>query len=168
MDMTSARPLEKHSAIGCGIVVFHRRLLLDGLERKDMIELTRQCLSLDRGGRKRLLKLLQESLDRPEPTDEPRFKTLYEIATGMFGNGILTGSRKYNLVLARSFIVYQMHNEGYTYQLIGKYLVRHHASAIHMYKRMENIFDYPDYYALEISYWKEFQKRLKEKDNERI
>lgn len=114
------------------------------------------------------MKLLQESLERVEPNGDERFQTLYKIAKEMFGNGILTGSRNYNLVLARSFIVYQMHNEGYTYQMIGKYLVRHHASAIHMYKRMENIFDYPDYYALEISYWKEFQKRLKEKDNERI
>lgn len=131
-----------------------------------MTELTRHCLSLDRGGRERLLKLLQESLDRPEPTDESRFKILYEIATGMFGNGILTGSRNYNLVLARSFIVYQMHNEGYSYPSIGKHLVRHHTAAIHMYKRMENIFDYPNYYALEISYWNQFQKRLKEKDNE--
>lgn len=132
------------------------------------MEITRQCLSLNRSKREKLVKLLQESLERVEPNGDERFQTLYKIAKEMFGNGILTGSRNYNLVLARSFIVYQMHNEGYTYQMIGKYLVRHHASAIHMYKRMENIFDYPDYYALEISYWKEFQKRLKEKDNERI
>lgn len=129
-----------------------------------MTELAKQCLSLDRGKRERLAKLLQDSLNRPEPTDESRFQTLYEIAKGMFGNGILTSSRDYNLVLARSFIVYQMHNEGYSYPSIGKHLVRHHASAIHMYKRMENIFDYPEYYAIEISYWKEFKKKLKEKE----
>lgn len=132
-----------------------------------MTELAKQCLSLDRGKRERLAKLLQDSLNRPEPTDESRFQTLYEIAKGMFGNGILTSSRDYNLVLARSFIVYQMRNEGYSYQSIGKHLVRHHASAIHMYKRMENIFDYPEYYAIEISYWKEFKKKLKEHDKSR-
>lgn len=132
-----------------------------------MTELAKQCLSLDRGKRERLAKLLQDSLSRPEPTDESRFQTLYEIAKGMFGNGILTSSRDYNLVLARSFIVYQMRNEGYSYQSIGKHLVRHHASAIHMYKRMENIFDYPEYYAIEISYWKEFKKKLKEHDKSR-
>ena len=132
-----------------------------------MTELQKQCLSLDRGKRERLVKLLQDSLNRPEPTDESRFQTLYEIAKGMFGNGILTSSRDYNLVLARSFIVYQMRNEGYSYQSIGKHLVRHHASAIHMYKRMENIFDYPGYYAIEISYWKEFKKKLKEHDKSR-
>lgn len=132
-----------------------------------MTELAKQCLSLDRGKREGLVKLLQDSLSRPEPTDESRFQNLYEIVKGMFGNGILTRSRDYNLVLARSFIVYQMHNEGYSYQSIGKHLVRHHASAIHLYKRMENIFDYPDYYALEISYWNEFQKKLKEHDKSR-
>lgn len=129
-------------------------------------ELTRQCLSLDRVKRERLARLLQESLVKPEPTDESRFHTLYEVATKMFGNGILTGSRNYNLVLARSFIVYQMHNEGYSFPVIGKLLVRHHTSAIHMYRRMEIIFDYPDYYAREISYWKEFRKLLKEKEDE--
>lgn len=132
-----------------------------------MTELQKQCLSLDRGKRERLVKLLQDSLSRPEPTDESRFQTLYEIVKGMFGNGILTRSRDYNLVLARSFIVYQMHNEGYSYQSIGKHLVRHHAAAIHMYKRMENIFDYPDYYALEMAYWNEFKKKLKEHDKSR-
>ena len=132
-----------------------------------MTELTRQCLSLSRDKRERLTKLLQESLSVPEPTDEVRFKVLYDIATEMFGNGILTGSRDYNLVLARRFIVYQMHNEGYSYPIIGKFLVRHHSSAIHMYKQMENIFDYPEYYALEIAQWNQFTKRTKEYDKTR-
>lgn len=113
------------------------------------------------------MRLLQESLVRPEPTDESRFHTLYEVATKMFGNGILTGSRNYNLVLARRFIVYQMHNEGYSYPRIGKHLVRHHASMIYMYKSMEDIFDYPDYYEYEISMWKEFQRRIKEKEQQK-
>lgn len=127
-------------------------------------ELTRECLSLERGKRERLARLLQESLVRPEPTDESRFHTLYEVATKLFGNGILTGSRNYNLVLARRFIVYQMRNEGYSYPQIGRHLVRHHASIIYMYKSMEDIFDYQDYYEYEVSMWKEFQRILKEKE----
>lgn len=132
-----------------------------------MKELTRQCLLLNRTKRARLIKTLQESLDIPEPTDESRFQVLYGIVTEIFGNGILTGCRNYNLVLGRSFIAYQMHGEGYSFPTIGKHLIRHHASIIHMYKRMENIFDYPDYYALEISHWNEFQKKLKEHDTSR-
>lgn len=136
-------------------------------EGTTMTELTRQCLSLNRAKRERLLRLLQESLSIQEPTDEKRFKVLYDMATEMFGNGILTGSRDYNLVLARRFIVFQMHNEGYSYPTIGKFLVRHHSSAIHMYKQMENIMDYPEYYALELAQWNQFQKRLKEYDKTR-
>ena len=132
-----------------------------------MTELTRQCLSLNRVKRERLIKLLQESLDK-EPNAENRFKVLYDIATRIFGNGILTRCRNYNLVLGRSFIAYQMHGEGYSFPTIGKHLIRHHASIMHMYKRMENIFDYPDYYALEISHWNEFQKKIKEHDRIRI
>ena len=132
-----------------------------------MTELTRQCLSLNRSKRERLARLLQESLEKPEPSGDERFQILYKVATEMFGNGILTGSRDYNLVLGRRFIVYQMHNEGYSYPTIGKYLVRHHASAIHMYKQMENIFDYPEYYALEVLQWNQFQKKIKEYDKTR-
>lgn len=132
-----------------------------------MTELTRQCLSLDRGKRERLARLLQESLENPEPTDEVRFKELYDIATEIFGNGILTGSRDYYLVLARRFIVYQMHNEGYSYPTIGKFLVRHHSSAIHMYKQMEIVFEYPKMYELEMSYWTLFQQKLKEKEDDK-
>ena len=133
-----------------------------------MTELTKKCLELNRTKRERLARILQESIERPEPTnDKDRFNILYKIATEMFGNGILTGCRNYNLVLGRRFIVYQMHSEGYSYPVIGKHLIRHHASAMHMQKMMENIFDYPDYYGLELAHWKEFQKRLKEYDETR-
>ena len=130
-----------------------------------MRELTRQCLSLNRTKRERLARILQESVERPEPCDDKdRFQVLYKIATEMFGNGILTRCREYNLVLARQFIVFQMHGEGYSYPVIGKHLIRHHSSAIHMYKQMENIFDYPEYYVSEIAQWNQFRKRVKEYD----
>lgn len=133
-----------------------------------MTELIRKCLTLNRGKRRRLLRVLTESLETPEPMDDKdRFKVLYDITTEMFGNGILTGCRDYNLVLARRFIVYQMHTEGYSYPVIGKHLIRHHASAIHMHKKMMEIFDYPEYYALEIARWNQFQKRLEEYDKTR-
>ena len=133
-----------------------------------MTELTKQCLSLNRANRERLVKILQESMLKPEPAgDKVRFQTLYNIATAIFGNGILSGSRNYNLVLGRRFIVYQMHSEGYSYPVIGKNLGRHHASMIQMHRMMENVFDYPQYYDLEMAYWKDFQKRIKEHDETR-
>lgn len=103
----------------------------------------------------------------PEPIDDnERFCTLYNIATDIFGNGILTGRRDYNLVLGRRFISYQMHQEGYSYTVIAKHLVRHHSSIMHMQKQMANVLELPNYYALEIAKWNDFQKRIKEYDEQ--
>lgn len=130
-----------------------------------MTELTRQCLSLNRSRRERLARLLQESLKMPEPSDDTRFNTLYEIATEMFGIGILTSSRNYQLTLGRRFIAYQMVQDGYSYSAVGRYLIRHHASIMHMCRMMEDVLRFQ--FKPEMSYWNEFQKRLKEKEDEK-
>lgn len=130
-----------------------------------MTELTRQCLSLNRSKRERLVRLLQESLEKPEPADDTRFQTLYEITTDMFGNGILTSSRDYELTLGRRFIAYQMVQEGYSYSAVGRYLVRHHSSVMHMCRMMEDALRFQ--FKPEMAYWLLFQKRLNEKDNEK-
>ena len=130
-------------------------------------ELTKQCLNLSMQDRKRLIRLLQESVDNPKPLDEGRFGVLYAIATEMFGNGILTSSRNYNLVLGRRFISYQLIVEGFSYSDIGRNLIRHHASIMHCRKMMEDYFKYPEMFKLELAYWNEFQKRLNEHDKTR-
>lgn len=131
-----------------------------------MTELTRQCLSLDRGKRERLARLLQESLARPEPTDDKRFRVLYEAATRMLGQGILSNSRDYTLVLGRRFIAYQMIEEGYSYSTIGRFLSKSHSSIMHMQKMMDDVFRYPEAFKLELAYWKQFQSILKENNND--
>ena len=133
-----------------------------------MTELTRRCLSLNRKNREHLIKILQDSLEGKEHCEVDRFKVLYEIATDIFGQGILTSSRDYPFVLARRFIVYQMREEGYSYSSIGRHLIRHHASVIHMQKMMEDIFQHPHIFSLEMTYWDMFQKKIKEYEtNER-
>lgn len=127
-----------------------------------MTELTRRCLSLNRQSREHLIKALQESLNEKEYCNEERFRTLYNVATEIFGQGILTRSRDFLLVLARRCIVHQMREEGYSYPAIGKHLIRHHASIIHMQKMMEDVFSYPQVFSLEMTYWNMFQKKLKE------
>lgn len=127
-----------------------------------MTELTRRCLSLNRKNREHLIKVLQESLEEKEHCCDERFQILYKIATDMFGQGILTSSRDFSLVLGRRFIVHQMREEGYSYPAIGKHLIRHHASVIHMQKMMEDVFRYPQVFSLEMTYWDMFQKKLKE------
>ena len=129
-----------------------------------MTELITQCLTLNRGKRKELIKVLTESLERPEEMAKERFNLLYKIVTEMFGNGILSGCKQYNLVLGRRFIAYQMHNEGYSWTEISRLLKKDHSSVIHMYKSMDEIFDYPEIFHLEISHWNIFRKTLKENE----
>lgn len=127
-----------------------------------MNELVNRCLSLSRHKRESLIKVLQKSLVRNETNGDSRFQVLLKVATDMFGQGILTGSREFGFVLARRMIVYQMREDGYSYPVIGRYLTKHHATVIHMQKMMEDIFRYPEMFKLEMAYWDEFQKRLKE------
>lgn len=126
-----------------------------------MTELTRRCLQLHKADREKLIKVLSESLEERLLTEE-RFKTLYDIATDMMGNGILTGSRDFNLVLARRMIVYQLKSEGYSWSAMGRFLIRHHASIIHMWKMMDDAIRFG--FKLELAYWEEFQRRLYETD----
>ena len=97
-----------------------------------MTELTKQCLELSRDQKGKLIRLLQKSLIAPSPTDNKRFKELYEIAARQFGEEILSCRRDYNSVLGRNFIAYQMRNEGYSYSDIGRYLDRRHSSVMYM------------------------------------
>lgn len=132
-----------------------------------MTELTNRCLSLNREDRVKMIKLLQESLAQEIAQEEERFQVLYKIATDMFGDGILRGSRSFNLVLGRRFITYQMVAEGYSKALIARLMRKCHASVVHMYEMMEDTFKYPKMCALDIAYWNEFQRKLKEYDKTR-
>ena len=126
-----------------------------------MKELTRKCLMLDREKRERLIKRLQDSLAAPEQTDKARFDTLYDIATEMFGKGILSRCRDHDLVLGRTFIIFQLRKENYSFHTIARFLVRDPKSIKYMYQNMEHMCDYPDYYASDLAYWNDFQKKIK-------
>lgn len=126
-----------------------------------MTELTRRCLALSLKERTRLIAVLQDSLNERED-DGSRFATLYKAATEICGNGILTGSRDFNLVMGRRMIAYQMRKEGYSFPSIGKNLIRHHASIMHMVKMMEDALTFQ--FDLEMSYWTLFQKKIKDYD----
>ena len=99
-----------------------------------------------------------------EQHDKERFLALYGMVSKIFGNGILTRVKDYECVLGRRFIAYQMKEEGYSYSAIGRHLLRHHASVMHMCKMMEDVLEYPDIFKLEMAYWEEFQKKIKEYD----
>ena len=126
-----------------------------------MTELTRRCLSLSKSQREKLIKKLQESLNERED-DGSRFATLLKAATDVCGQGILSSSRDFNLVMGRRMIAYQMRSEGYSYPSIGKKMIRHHAAVIHMVRMMEDALHFQ--FNLEMGYWNLFQQKIKEYD----
>ena len=126
-----------------------------------MTELTRRCLSLSKSQREKLIKRLQESLNERED-DGSRFATLLKAATDVCGQGILSSSRDFNLVMGRRMIAYQMRSEGYSFPSIGKMMVRHHASIIHMVRMMEDAIRFQ--FNLEMGYWYMFQQKIIEYD----
>ena len=132
-----------------------------------MTDIIRKSLVLERKQRERLIKILQDSLVEKTEHDGRRFHTLLTIAEEMFGKGIQSGSRDFQLVLRRRFIVWKMRGEGYSWSEIGRNLIRHHASVIHMWKMMDDIFRYPEIFQLEMAYWEEFDKKVREYDIQR-
>ena len=126
-----------------------------------MTELTRRCLSLSKSQRETLIKRLQESLVEKED-DGSRFATLLKAATDVCGQGVLSSSRDFNLVMGRRMIAYQMRSEGYSFPSIGKMMLRHHASIIHMVRMMEDALHFQ--FNLEMGYWYMFQQKILEYD----
>lgn len=124
-----------------------------------MNELTRQCLDLTKKNRKRLIKILEDSLIEKED-DGGRFHILLSIAEEIVGKGILSRLRDLNLVIGRRMIAYQMRQEGYSLMAIGKKLIRHHSSVMHMIRMMEDAIKFQ--FRPELTYWEEFQQKLKE------
>ena len=127
-----------------------------------MTELITQCLTLNRGKRKELIKVLTESLERPEEMAKERFAYLYGVASGIFGNGIIGNKRDRNLVLARRFIAYQMLQDGYRRSYIARCLAKNYATIIHMERQMDIIFEVPHAYKAEMALWHTFKEQIKE------
>lgn len=128
-----------------------------------MNELTRRCLYLKKEDRQKLIRILTESLEEEEKEDDgSRFATLYKAATDVCGHGILASSRDFNLVMGRRMIAYQMRLEGYSLLTIGKRLIRHHASIIHMIRMMNDTMTFR--FKDEMEYWNKFQQKIKEYD----
>lgn len=124
--------------------------------------MTIRCLNLTKKQRERLIRDLQDSLIEIDDGGS-RFQILLEIAEGIAGQGILSRLRTLNLVVGRRMIAHQMRREGYSLPFIGKCLRKHHTTVIHMLKMWDDAMYFE--FNLELSYWEQFQKKLKEIDN---
>lgn len=124
-----------------------------------MTNLMERCLSLPKEERERLTYILKESL-KEEKNALQRFKQLLEVATSLLGFGIDSKCRDASCVIGRMLIVYKMRQEGFSLMQIGMLLERSHASVLHLQRKMEDAFVYPDAFKIEIAYWNMFIKEL--------
>ena len=129
-----------------------------------MTELTRQCLSLPKSQRERLAKILLDSVHNERIDDGSRFNILLGIATEVCGQGVLSKSREFNLVVGRRLIAYQMRKEGFSYLCIARLLGKHHSTIIHMIRMMEDAIHFQ--FDLELAYLYMFQQKLMNYDTE--
>lgn len=127
-----------------------------------MTELINQCLALHKDARARLADILRDSLKEKEKMDiKCRFHQLLRVATELLGFGIDSKCRDASCVIGRMLIVYKMRQEGYSTTQIGMMLRRSHSSVIHLERKMEDAFIYPDAFKIEIAYWNMFIQELK-------
>lgn len=127
-----------------------------------MRDLTRKCLDLSKDRKQKLVQILTESLEREHDREDDgsRFTLLYKAATEICGYGILTNKRDFNLVMGRRVIAYKMRQEGYSYSCIGRYLLKNHASILHMVKMMDEAFEMK--FDNELAYWHMFNKKVED------
>jgi chromosomal replication initiation ATPase DnaA len=128
-----------------------------------MTELTRQCLALSYDNRVRLIKVLQDTLHDSDIAAK-RFEELLKIARDIVGYGIMGESRERNPVIGRRLIAYQMRQEGYSSPMIGSLLRKSHPSVLHMERMMEDAIKFQ--FRPELTYWEEFQQKLKDYERE--
>lgn len=126
-----------------------------------MTELIDKCLALQKEERKRLAEILKDSL-KEKKNIYRRFHELLQVATSILGFGIESKCRDYSCVTGRMLITYKMRQEGYSLPQIGVMLGRSHASVLHLQRKMEDAFVYPDAFKIEIAYWNMFINELKE------
>ena len=114
------------------------------------------------------MNALQHSLEKPEPLNvEERFQFLFSIVTDIMGDVVLSKTKERKAVIARRLIAYQMRLDDISYRKIGLCLNIDRTTASLSYEIMQRAFEYPKMYSQEIHYWVQFQKRLKEKEDDK-
>lgn len=107
---------------------------------------------------KRILRHLLDENECP-PTIGERFPFVLSCAEIAVGRKV-GKERCEDNTLIRSFVSYQLREEGFGYCEIGRMLGRDHSTVIHLYNKMSNILSVPNAYRNEIERYKEFRRLL--------
>lgn len=78
----------------------------------------------------------------------------------------LEDSRKYENVIIRNFVAYQLRLEGYSYGEIGKAMGVNHSTVVHYYKKMMDILSLPNVFNSEIRLYNSFVDQVNENPNQ--
>ena len=126
-----------------------------------MNEIINRCMQLSVEQRKELICFLKDSIKEGAYY---RFRKFLDIATEILGDGIISESRKFNCMMGRKLIAYQMRKEGCSLQYIGRCLNKNHATILYAVKSMEDAISLKHIFKVENMYLNEFEKRLKDYD----
>ena len=68
--------------------------------------------------------------------------------------------RESHYVWARTMVAYQMSKEGYTTIEIGRQMMKNRTTIIHLLKKMQDVFAFPQMYEDVLELWYRFQKQI--------
>lgn len=83
-----------------------------------------------------------------------------DICTGDPDAPILSASRLQDYVLARSFIVRTLMDNGATMEQIGRAIGRHRTTPYHLYKRLEDTLAAPRIFRADFQKWEQFKQLI--------
>ena len=75
--------------------------------------------------------------------------------------------RESHYVWAMTMVAYQMSKEGYTTIEIGRQMMKNRTTIIHLLKKMQDVFAFPQMYENELEMWYKFQKQIEYDIHER-
>ena len=75
--------------------------------------------------------------------------------------------RESHYVWARTMVAYQMSKEGYTNIEIGRQMMKNRTTIIHLLKKIQDVFAFPQMYEDVLKMWYKFQKQIEYDIHER-
>lgn len=134
-----------------------------------MVTLTEQVLGLPLSLKRELYALLADSLakakEQPAPArDGSRLGILFSLMGDALGEPVHRKSRIARYVTARTFIAYELLEEGYTTTEVGKMMGKDHATIVYLRGKMLNYFNLPLVFDEELALWKRFKQKIEDYD----
>jgi DNA-binding NarL/FixJ family response regulator len=134
---------------------------MDNKQRQDLI--IRNAAKLSQEEREAVAERILE--ETPVPMVDERFAKLLGIAEEVAGH-TMTSTRDWENVSIRRMVAYRMREEGFRLSHIARAMHLHHSTVLHYIRQMNDIFDEPIFYAVDIRKYVEFSESVEEADRD--